>query len=194
MTRTGAVILGAVMLGTAAGLVPAAWPGAVAGAIALGFAVPGMWPAAPTVAACAAVVTTGIGIAAGMVPLIGAAAEGTLVLAYLLTADLAGARLAGSGQGWASTGVPVVAGAAAAAACALAAATKVPASPWLTTIGVAAAGAALITASGARPTGDPGQVAGIGSAERGDQGEHGEHGDERGQQVSAAGSEPPGPP
>jgi hypothetical protein len=113
------------------------------------------------------------------------------VLAYLLTADLAGARLAGSGQGWASTGVPVVAGAAAAAACALAAATKVPASPWLTTIGVAAAGAALITASGTRPAGAPGQVTGMGSAERGDQGEHG---DERGQQVSGAGSEPPGPP
>jgi hypothetical protein len=151
VTRIGMVIFGAVMLGAAAGLVPAAWPGAIVGAVALGLAVPGRWPAAPTVAACAAVVTTGIGIEAGAVPLLGAAAEGVLVLAFLLAADLAAARLSGNAGHWAASAVPVVAaGAAAAAACALAAATNVSASPWLAMIGVLAAAAALLYAVGFR--------------------------------------------
>jgi hypothetical protein len=158
MTRVGMVILGAAMLGTAVGLVPAAWPGAAAGVIALGLAAGGRWPAAPTVAACAAVVSTGIGIAAGSAPMIGVAAEGALVLAYLLAADLADARLTGGTRRRVSSGVPVLAaGAAAATACAIAASVDVPASPWLTMIGVVAAGAALITASGSLPIGARGQ-------------------------------------
>jgi hypothetical protein len=151
MTRIGMVLLGAVMLGTAVGLVPAAWPGALAGAIALGLAVPGRWPAAPTAAASAAVVTTGIGIEAGALPLAGVAAEGVLVLAFLLAADVADTRLPPGTRRWTSTGVPVLAaGVAAAAACAIAATAKVPASPWLAGIGVVAASAVLITATGAR--------------------------------------------
>ena len=154
MTRIGMVLVGVVMLGAAVGLVPSAWPAALAGAIALGLAVPGRWLAAPAAAAAAAVVTTGIGIQAGPLPLTGIAAEGVLVLAFLLAADVADTRLPPGARRWTGTGVPVLAaGAAAAAACAVTATVNVPGSPWLALIGVAAASAALIIATGARRPG-----------------------------------------
>lgn len=59
----------AVMPGVVAGFAPAAWPAAVAGAAALIAALPGRWPAAGTATAVAAVVTSGIGIAAAVTPL-----------------------------------------------------------------------------------------------------------------------------
>ena len=98
---------GAVMLAVATGYTPAAWPLAVIGAAALAAALPGRWAAAGTLAASAAVIIGVIGITAGTLPLPAAAAEGTLILAYLLALDLAAARLSsGSGRWVRSRGRP----------------------------------------------------------------------------------------
>jgi hypothetical protein len=143
-----AAAAGAVMLAVPVIAVPAAWPVAVAGAVALLAAVPGRWPAAGTLAALAAVVMGGIGIAAGTVPLPLAAAEGTLVLAYLLALDAAESGLTGGRLQWVRGRLPVLAaGFAAALITAVAAAAAVPASPWLVMAGAAAAGAALLVAA-----------------------------------------------
>jgi hypothetical protein len=147
-TSLAAAAAGAVMLAVPVIAVPAAWPVAVAGAAALLVAVPGRWPAAGRLAALAAVVTSGIGIAAGTVPLPLAAAEGTLVLAYLLVLDAAGSGLTGGRLRWARGHLPVLAaGFAAAVMTAVAAAAAVPASPWLVLAGAVAAGAALLVAA-----------------------------------------------
>ena len=91
----------------------------------------------------------GIGIASGTLPLPAAAAEGTLILAYLLSIDLAGARLSGGSLPWIRERGPVLAAALAATLLtALAAEATLPAAPWLAVIGVAAAGAALLVAAG----------------------------------------------
>jgi len=144
----GAAVAGAVMVAVPVIAVPAAWPVAVAGAAALLAALPGRWPAAGTFAALAALVMGGIGIAAGTVPLPLTAAEGTLVLAYLLALDAAESGLTGGRLRWARGRLPVLAaGLAAALITAVAAAAAVPASPWLVLAGVAAAGAALLVAA-----------------------------------------------
>jgi hypothetical protein len=147
-TALAAAAAGAVMLAIPVIAVPAAWPAAVAGAAALLLAVPGRWPAAGTLAALAAVVTGGIGIAAGTVPLPLTAAEGTLVLAYLLALDAAESGLTGGRLRWARGRLPVLAaGFATALITAVAAAAAVPASPWLVLAGAAAVGAALLVAA-----------------------------------------------
>ena len=66
--------IGAVMLACAVGYTPVAWPAGVAGAAAAALA--GRWAAAGTLAACAAMLIAGIGIASGTLPLPAAAAEG----------------------------------------------------------------------------------------------------------------------
>ena len=147
VSRTSLAVagIGAVMLAVPVIVAPAAWPATIAGASALLVAVPGRWPAAGTLAALAAVVTSGIGIAAGTAPLLLAAAEGTLVLAYLLALDAAESGLTSGRLRWARGRLPVLAaGLAAALITAVAAMTTVPASPWLVLAGVAAAGAALL--------------------------------------------------
>ena len=127
---------------------PAAWPVAIAGAAALLAALPGRWPAAGTLAALAALVIGGIGIATGTVPLPLAAGVGTLVLAYLLALDAAESGLTGGRLRWVRGRLPVLAaGFAAAVITAVAAAAAVPASPWLVLAGVAASGAALLVAA-----------------------------------------------
>jgi len=140
---------GAVMLAVPVIAMPATWPAAITG-VAAGLAgLPGRWPAAGTLAAVAAVVAGGIGIAAGATSLPLAAAEGTLVLAYLLMLDAAETGLTGGRLRWARSRLPVLAaGLAAALITAAAAAAAVPASPWLVLAGVAAAGAALLVAAG----------------------------------------------
>jgi hypothetical protein len=148
-TALAAAGTGAVMLAIPVIAMPAAWPAAIAGAAAALAALPGRWPAAGTLAAVAAMVTGGIGIAAGATPLPLAAAEGTLVLAYLLMLDAAETGLTGGRLRWARGRLPVLAaGLAAALVTAAAAAVPVPASPWLVLAGVAAAGAALLVAAG----------------------------------------------
>jgi hypothetical protein len=143
-----AVGVGAVMLAVPVIAAPGAWPVTIAGAAALLAAVPRRWPAAGTFAALAAVVTTGIGIAAGTVPLPLAAACGTLVLAYLLALDAAESGLTSGRLRWVRGRLPVLAaGFAAALITAVAAMTTVPASPWLVLAGVAAVGAALLVAA-----------------------------------------------
>ena len=160
MRRIAAITLGVAMLATAVTLAPAAWPGVVIGAITLGLAAVGRWPAAATATASVAVITTGIGIHAGPVPLAGTAAEGTLALAYLLAADQAASDPSSSARSWLSCVAPVVAaGAAAAAAVATVAAIKMPASPWLPALGAVAVTAVLITASGTLAVRLPGQAA-----------------------------------
>ena len=77
-----------------------------------------------------------------------AAAEGTLVLAYLLALDAAESGLTGGRLRWVRGRLPVLAsGLAAALVTAAAAAAAVPASPWLVLAGAAAAGAALLVAA-----------------------------------------------
>jgi len=143
-----AAAVGAVMLAVPVIAVPAAWPVAIAGAVALLAALPGRWPAAGTLAALTAVVMGGIGIAAGTVPLPLAAAIGTLVLAYLLALDAAESGLTGGRLRWVRGRLPVLAtGFAAAVITAVAAAAAVPASPLLVLAGAAAAGAALLVAA-----------------------------------------------
>jgi hypothetical protein len=143
----GAAGVGAVMLGVATAFCPAGWPVTIAGAAALLAALPARWPAAGTAAAVAALVTSGIGIAAGSLPLPAAAAEGVLILAYLLALDCAETRLTGGMLRWAGARVPALAaGSAAAALIAVAAGTAFPSALWLTVIGPAAAGAALLAA------------------------------------------------
>ncbi len=139
--------IGAVMLACAVGYTPVAWPAGVAGAAAAALA--GRWAAAGTLAACAAMLIAGIGIASGTLPLPAAAAEGTLILAYLLSPGLAGAPLSGGPLSWIRERGPVLAAALAAALLtALAAEATLPAAPWLAVIGVAAVGAALLVAAG----------------------------------------------
>jgi hypothetical protein len=129
--------------------VPAAWPVSIAGAVALLAAVPARWPAAGTLAALAAVVTSGFGIATGVMALPLAAATGTLVLAYLLALDAAESGLTSGRLGWIRSRLAVLAtGFAAALITAAAAVIRVPASPWLVLAGVAAASAALLVAVG----------------------------------------------
>jgi hypothetical protein len=143
-----AAATGAVMLAVPVIAVPAAWPLAIAGAAALLAALPGRWPVAGTLAGLAAVAMGGIGITAGTVPLPLAAAEGTLVLGYLLALDAAESGLTGGRLRWARGRLPVLAaGLAAALITAVAAAATVPASPWLVLAGAAAAGAALLVAA-----------------------------------------------
>ena len=82
----------------------------------------------------------------GALPL--TAAEGTLVLAYLLALDAAESGLTSGRPRWARGRLPVLAaGFAAALITAVAAAAAVPASPWLVLAGAAAAGAALLVAA-----------------------------------------------
>jgi hypothetical protein len=133
--------IGAVMLAVAARYTPAAWPVAVAGAAALVAGLPGRWAPAGTLAASAAVITGGIGVAAGTLSLPAAAAEGTLILAYLLGLDLAGARLTSGSLHWIrSRGPALAAGLASALSTAAAAQVTFPAAPWLAVAGIAAAG------------------------------------------------------
>ena len=118
------------------------------GALALVAAVPGRWPAAGTLATLAALATSGIAIAAGGMPLLVAAASGTLVLAYLLALDTAESGLTSGMPRWVRRRLPVLAiGFAAALVTAAAATATVPASPWLVLAGVAAMGAALLIAA-----------------------------------------------
>ena len=118
------------------------------GAFALVAAIPGGWPAAGTLAALAALATSGVGIAAGTTPLLLAAASGTLVLAYLVTLDAAESGLTSGMPQWVRRRLPVLAIGFAAALVTVAAATAtVPASPWLVMAGVAAIGAALLIAA-----------------------------------------------
>jgi hypothetical protein len=79
------------MLAGAVGYTTVAWPAGVAGAAAVALA--DRWVPAGTLAACAAMLIAGVGIAADTLPLPAAADEGTLILAYLLSLDLAGVRL-----------------------------------------------------------------------------------------------------
>lgn len=138
---------GAVMLAEPVTVVPGAWPVTIAGAAALLAAAAG-GQAAGTLAALAAVVTSGIGIAAGAVTLPLAAISGTLVLAYLLALDAAESGPATGRLRWVRGRLlALAAGFAAALITAAAAMTTVPASPWLVLAGVAAAGAALIAAA-----------------------------------------------
>jgi hypothetical protein len=144
----GAAGLGTVMLAVPVIVVPAAWPVAVAGAACLLAAGPGRWPAAGTLAALAAMVISGIGIATGAMALPLAAASGTLVLAYLLALDAAESGLTSGGLRWIRGRLPVlVTGFAAALITAAASAATVPASPWLVLAGIAAAGGALLVAA-----------------------------------------------
>jgi hypothetical protein len=141
--------VGAVMLAEPVTVVPGAWPVTIAGAAALLAAAAGRWPAAGTLAALAAAVTSGIGIAAGTVTLPLAAISGTLVLAYLFALDAAESGPATGRRRWVRGRLlALAAGFAAALITAAAAATTVPAWPWLVLAGVAAAGATLITATG----------------------------------------------
>ena len=139
--------IGAVMLACAVGYTTVAWPAGVAGAAAVALA--GRWAAAGTLAACAAMLVAGVGIAAGTLPLPAAAAEGTLILAYLFSLDVAGLRLRRGWLPWIRQRGPVLAAALAAALLtALAAGVPLPATPWLAVTAVAAAGAALLVAAG----------------------------------------------
>ena len=150
MSRTslGAAVVGAVMLAVPVIAAPGVWPVTIAGAAGLLAAVPGRWPAAATLAALAAMVTSGIGIAAGTMPLPLAAASGTLVLAYLLALDAAESGLTSGRLRWVRGHLQVLAaGFAAALVTAIAGMTTVPASPWLVLAGVAAVGAALLVAA-----------------------------------------------
>ncbi len=143
-----AAAAGAAMLGVPAGFAPAAWPLVIGGVVAVAAGVLGRWPVAGTFAASAAVVTSGIGITAGTMPLPVAAAEGALILAYLLALDFAESRLTHGRLRWVRSRVPVLAaGFAAAVLTAVAAAATVPGSPWLTMAGVAAVGGALLVAA-----------------------------------------------
>jgi hypothetical protein len=143
-----AAAAGAVMLAVPVLAVPAAWPVAIAGAVALLAALPGRWPGAGTLAALAALVIGGIGIATGTVSLPLAAAEGTLVLAYLLALDAAESGLTGGRLRWARGRLPVLAsGLAAALVTAAASTAPAPASPWLVLAGAAAVGATLLVAA-----------------------------------------------
>jgi hypothetical protein len=140
--------VGAVMLAVAVAYTPAAWPLGVAGAGALIAALPGRWSAAGTLAASAAMIVAGIGVAAGTVPLPAAAAEGALILAYLLALDLADSCLTGGSLPWIrSRGAALAAGFATALLTTAAAEATFPAAPWLVVAGVAAAGAALLVAA-----------------------------------------------
>lgn len=144
--RLAAAGIGAVMLACAVGYTPVAWPAGVAGGAAVALA--GRWAAAGTLAACAATLIAGVGIAAGTLPLPAVAAEGTLILAYLLSLDLAGVRLRRGSLPWIRERGPVLATALAAALLtALAAGAPLPATPWLAVTGVAAAGAVLLLAA-----------------------------------------------
>jgi hypothetical protein len=136
------------MLAVPVTAVPAAWPVTIAGTAALLAAVTSRWPAAGTLAALAAVATSGIGIAAGAVTLPLAAASGTLVLAYLLALDASESAPTTGALRWVRGRLPALAaGFAAALITAAAAAATVPASPWLALAGAAAIGAALIAAA-----------------------------------------------
>jgi hypothetical protein len=127
---------------------PGAWPVTIAGAAALLAAAAGRWPAAGTLAALAAMVTSGIGIEAGAVTLPLAAASGTLVLAYLFALDATESGLTTGRLRWVRGRLLILAAGFAAALITAAAATAtVPASPWLVLTGVAAAAAALIVAA-----------------------------------------------
>jgi hypothetical protein len=133
------------MLGVATAFFPAGWPASIAGAAALLAALPTRWPVAGTAAAVAAIVTSGLGIAAGSVPLPATAAVGVLALAYLLALDCAETRLTSGSLRWAGARVPALAaGTMVSALAALAAGAAFPASLWLTVIGPAAAGSALL--------------------------------------------------
>ena len=146
--QLAAAVMGAVMLAVAVGYTPAAWPAGVAGAGALAAALPGRWAAAGTLAAAAAMLAAGIGVAAGTLPVTAAAAEGSLILAYLLALDLAGARLTSGSRSWIRERGPVLAaGLAAALLTGLTAQATFPAAPWLVVAGVAATGAALLVAA-----------------------------------------------
>ncbi len=146
--QLAAAVIGAVMLAFAVGYTPAAWPAGVAGAAALVAALPDRWAAAGTLAAAAAMLAAGIGVATGTLPLIAAAAEGTLILAYLLALDLADAQLTGGSRPWLRERGPVLAaGLAAALLTALTAQASFPAAPWLAVAGIAAAGAVLLVAA-----------------------------------------------
>jgi hypothetical protein len=93
-------------------------------------------------------IAAGAGVAAGTVPLPAAAAEGALILAYLLVLDFADSRLTGGSLPWIrSRGAVLAAGLAAALLTAAAAEATFPAAPWLVVAGVAAAGAALLVAA-----------------------------------------------
>lgn len=143
--------LGAAMLGSAAGSVPAAWPLAVAGAGALAAALAFRRPAAGTAAACAAVVIAGTGIALGAMPAPAAAADGTLILAYLLALDLAESGAASGGlRQLRSRALVLAVGLAAAVLTALAAAAPVPGSLLLILAGVVCAGSVLLIAAWTR--------------------------------------------
>ncbi|GEM_PF-5826186 len=143
-----AAALGAAMLSGAAGLAPATWPLAVAGAAAAAVAALTRWPAAGTLAALAAMAAAGAGVAGQAVSAPAAAAEGTLVLAYLLALDLAESGVTAGAARWARRQLPVLAAALGAALLvALASLPHLPPSPWLITAGVAAAGAALLLAA-----------------------------------------------
>ena len=140
--------VGAVMLAVAVAYTPAAWPLGVAGAAALIAAMPGTWAAAGTLGASAAMITCGVGVAAGTLPLPSAAAEGALILAYLLALDLAESRLTRRSLPWIrNRGPALAAGFAAALLTAAAAEATFPAAPWLIVAGVAATGAALLVAA-----------------------------------------------
>lgn len=139
--------MGAVMLGVAAGFTPAAWPAVIAGAAALVAALPGRWPAAGTLAAVAALVTTGIGITSRILPLAATVAEGTLVLAYLVALDHAESHLTRDRLPWLrGRAMVLAAGIGAALLTAAVAAVSFPATPWLAVAGAVAAGATLLAA------------------------------------------------
>ena len=93
-----------------------------------------------------------VSIATGNMPLSAAAAEGVLILAYLLALDRAETRLTGATLRWASARVPVLAAGLAAASVTAASVTAVAAaaalspSVWLAIVGPAAAGAVLLVA------------------------------------------------
>jgi hypothetical protein len=136
------------MLAEPVSVAPGAWPVTIAGAAALLAAAARRWPAAGTLAALVAVVTSGIGIEAGTVTLPLAAASGTLVLAYLFALDAAESGLTTGRLRWVRSRLLVLAAGFAAALITAAAATAtVPASPVLVLAGVAAIGAALIVAA-----------------------------------------------
>jgi hypothetical protein len=93
------------------------------------------------------VVVSGIGLAAGTMPLPAAACEATLVLAYLLALELADAQLSSGTGRWVREHAPVLAaGFGSAALITAVAGLAVGASAWLAISGAAAAAAALLAA------------------------------------------------
>lgn len=150
--RVAAAVMGVVMEALPAVAVPAAaLPLAAAGLLAvLAAAVPGQpaglglrWAHAGTVAAAAAVAQC----VAGSLPAAALAAEGLLIVCYLILLD-APPRLSGPGaRRWAAGQVPgVLAGCAVAGVVLAALAVPGAASPWIALAGLAAAAAAYLFA------------------------------------------------